>query len=145
MCGSTSVEARERIDHRALTVQFCGACVGTEFPAARHPHHDDARKHAENELRDNHGDEVADTVASLVSEYDPIDDVTHNTRQEYDERIDYALYECERDHVAIGDVRDFVCKHAFDFVFLHTLQKAGTDCDERAIASSAGRERVHVG
>ena len=45
-------------------------------------------------------------------------------REEHHERVDDALQQRHRHHVAVGDVRDLVREHAFHFVLPHRAQQA---------------------
>ena len=58
-----------------------------------------------------------------------------NAREEHDEGIHHALNQSHRDHVTIGDVRDFVAEHAFEFTAAHRLQEASGHRDQRPRAA----------
>ena len=53
-----------------------------------------------------------------------VDDAADDAREEEHEGVHDALDQRERDHVAVGDVADFVAEHRFDFVAAHVAQQA---------------------
>src|SRR5690606_22872496 len=103
------------------------------------------REYAEHELRDERGDEKRRTVTALDLEYHAIDEVTDYAREEDHERIDYALDERERHHVAVGDVAHLVTEHRLGLILAHVVEEPGADRDERAVLVPAGRESVDLG
>ncbi len=139
------LETLQGADHRLAAVEFRGARVRAELALAGYPHDDDAGEDAEHQLSRDHGAEVAEAVAGFVAQDDPVHEVADDARQEDDERVDHALDERQRDHVAVGDVRNFMRQDSFDLFLRHTAQQPGADCHQRRVAPRAGRERVHVG
>ena len=61
--------------------------------------------------------------AALVLEHDAVDDAADDPRQEEHEGVHDALDQRERDHVAVGDVADFVTQHGLDFIAAHVAQQ----------------------
>ena len=89
-----------------------------------------------------HGDVIAGANAALGAKYGSVDDIAGDPREEDHERVDDALDQRERHHVAIGDVRQLMAQHRLDFFLVHRLQQAGRHGDERRILERAGRECV---
>ena len=138
-----TAQAAQRVHHRRRRSQVLRRSrVGAELAPAREPGDDHRREDAEDDLQHDHGDEVAGAVAALGLEHGAIDDRADDAREEDDERVDDALDQRERDHVAVGDVRHLVREHRLDLLLVHRLQEPGRDGDERRIPECAGRERV---
>ena len=89
-----------------------------------------------------HRDEIAGTGAALGTEHRAIDDGADDARQEDDERVDDALDQRERDHVAVGHVRYLVPEDRLHFLVVHRLQQSRRYRDERGILEGTGRERI---
>ncbi len=81
---------------------------------------------------------------ALFTEQHLVDKEADHARKEHDEGIDHALDQRQRDHVAIGDVGDFVAQHGFDFFLIHALQQARGHGDQRRILEGAGGERIRL-
>ena len=64
--------------------------------------------------------------------------------QKHHERVEHTLDQRQRDHVAIGDVRDLVAEDRGHFVAIHAAQQAGADSHERMVPAHAGRKCVHL-
>jgi hypothetical protein len=138
-------QPRQRVLHRHRAAQQGGGTgVGAEFALAREPGDDDRGQQAEHDFADEHGDHVADAGAAVVAaaQQHLVDEEADHPRHEHHERVDHALDQGQRDHVAIGDVGDFVAQHGFDFVTVHALQQAGGHRHQGRILEGAGGERV---
>lgn len=83
---------------------------------AAEPHHNHAGEDAEHQLRDHGGHEKSDTFAAVIFEDNPIHKVTDDAREENHEGVDHTLYQGQGDHVAVGDVADFMGEHSLGFV-----------------------------
>ena len=95
------------------------AGVGAKLASAREPRDDDASQHAEDDLGDDHRDEIAGPAAALGTKYDAVDEKRNHARQKYDEGIDHALDQRQRHHVPVGDVRKLMAQYRFDFFARH--------------------------
>ena len=91
--------------------------------------------------RIDHDDEVDGPPAAVAGDHAD-DHAREDPRDEDHERVDDTLHERQRDHVAVGDVGNFVGEHRLDLVGLHLLQQPDADRDQRVVAFCAGRERV---
>ena len=85
---------------------------------------------------------VADAITALSFEYDPVHRMPDNTRQEHHERVDDTLDQAQGNHVAIGDVANFVCQHRSHLVTREALQEASADCYQRIVAVPAGSKCI---
>src|SRR5438105_4494244 len=118
--GLETAEPLERVDHRLRrTKQLRGSCVRAKLALAREIRDDDRREDAEHDLAYEHGDVIAGADAALAAEHRAVDDVSDDAREEDHERVDHALYQRKRHHVAVCDVRELVSEHGFDFFLVH--------------------------
>ena len=69
------------------------ALIGAELTTPRKPHDDGARQDAQNDLRDDAGDEEPRTVAALGPEDQPVHQETDDAGKKDHERVDHALNE----------------------------------------------------
>src|SRR6266516_3849409 len=118
------------------------ACVGAELALAREPHDDHGSENPERDLADEHRDVEARSDAALGAEHGFVHDEAHDARQEIHEGIEYALYEGEGHHVAVGNVSDLMAEHRFDLLAVHRFEQAGRDRDQGRILESARRKGV---
>ena len=65
--------------------------------------------------------------------------------KENHKRIDHALYQGQRNHVAVADVRHFVRQNGFDFVPRHALEQTRTHRNQRTVARGTGCESIGFG
>ncbi|CAM4434057.1 hypothetical protein BOPS111487_21195 [Bordetella pseudohinzii] len=131
------------MDHGLARAQQLGrAGVGAVFALAREPGHDDGGQHAEHDLTDDHGDVEARPGAALGAEDGAVDEITDHARQEDHEGVDHALDQGEGDHVAVGDVGDFVAQHGGDFFFAHAFEQAGGHGHQGVVLEGARGEGI---
>ena len=71
--------------------------------------------------------------------------MTHHARQEDDERVDHALDQGERHHVAVGDVAHFVRQHRLGLVAAHGGEQPAAHRHQCLVAAHAGGKGVHLG
>src|SRR5210317_782001 len=102
--GCTAIEPGQRPNHRLRAIKLCRACIGTELTLPRYPHDDNARENPQQNLGNHYRDEIAYAVTRFVTQDGAVDEVADNARQEDDKRVDDALYESKRNHVAVCNV-----------------------------------------
>ena len=81
------------------------------------------RENAEQDLRDEAREEEARSRAALVAQQHAIDDEADHAREKDDERVQDALQQRHRHHVAVRDVADFVAEHGFDLALVEARQE----------------------
>ena len=133
----------QRRNHLAPSGQACAAGVGVKLAIAAEPHHHQRSQEPKQEFHDKAGEEVTDTgAAPLAFGKKLIDGVTDYPSQKDHKSIQHPLQQTQRDHVAVGDVADFMAQHRFRFLGAHLLQQAGADRHQRGIAAGAGGEGI---
>ena len=137
-------EAAQRVQHARLAGQGCAAVVGSELTLAREPGHHDHAESAKHELEHHHQQE-AGRRALVVARAAAGQRIGDDAGEEHHERVDDALQQRHRDHVAVGDVRHLVGQHALHLVAPHRAQEAGRHRHQAAALARAGRERVDLG
>ena len=112
------------------THQRCRACIRAEFTLTAEPGHHNAGSNAQDNVKHDADDVIGDAGAGVflvVFAKKAVHRITNDATEKHHEGIEHALHQCERDHVAVLNVRDFVCQHGFDFFAGHALQQTGGD------------------
>src|SRR2546428_12081176 len=118
------------------------ARVGAEFALAGEPGDDDACEHAEYDLAYKNRYVIAGADAALGAEHGLVDDAAYYACKEDDEGIDHTLYERQRHHVAVGNVRHFVTQNGFDLFARHGVEQAGRYRNQRGILEGSRCECI---
>ena len=136
----------QRRDHFVAAGQLGAARIGTEFAPARKPHRDDAGQHAEHHVQHENHRVIADTRAAFVAirVEKTIDHSADQPREHNHKRVQYALQQRHRDHIAIGDMTDFMRQHRFGFAAIHRPQQTHRHGHQGLVAIGAGGERVDL-
>ena len=134
----------QRRDHRRAAGQFGAAAIGTKLALAGEPHHDHRSEDAQHQFGDDQRDEEGRPVAPLVAEDHAVDGVADDPGQEHHEGVDHPLDERERDHVAVGGMRDLVAQHGLGLLARQLTQQPARDGHQGLVAAHAGREGVDL-
>jgi hypothetical protein len=119
--------------------------IGAVLTTAAEPGDHERRQDAEHDFGDDGGDPVADaaTAAFVLAAERAVNQPADDAGEEDHERVQDALKQGERHHVAIGDVRDLVPEHRLDLGLVHAAEQARADGDESVVLGRTRGERVH--
>jgi len=122
-----------------------------EFAITREPHGDNAGQNTEHQLQHRGDGEVDQRVAIAalafifpVAAEEAGRNLRDNAGDKDNEGVHHPLNQSHGDHIAIGDVADFMGDDRFRFITAHVLQQPGTDSDQRGVATRTGSEGVDV-
>ena len=136
----------EGIDHGLFATHQCGCtCVCTEFTLSAEPGHHDAGSNAQHDVKHDAGHVISDTgtgVFFVVFTKKAVHRITDDAAEEHHKGVEYALHQCQCDHVAVLYVRDFVRQHRFHLFTRHALQQTGGHRHQSRIAKCAGGEGI---
>jgi len=137
----------EGADHLPAARVARTAGVGAEFTQPREPADDYPAQEREHELEEMHQEvlhKVIPAALVIARAHGLRNREGQDARKKHHEGIDDALDQRHRYHIAIGDVRDFMGEHAFQFAAAHRLQETTGHRDQRAGAAGPGGKGVDL-
>src|SRR5690606_38490539 len=135
-------QAAQCINHTLPVRQYGTRMVGAELPSTRKPRNNHVCEKCQDDFRNKRGYIKADPVTIFGSEYDPVDCVANDPRKKHHEGIDYTLYQRESNHVAIGNVANFMREYGARFILVKTLKHTRADGYQGRIAIPAGSKGI---
>ena len=130
-------------NHFGRADQFCRPRIRTVFALAAEPHHDNAGQETEQHLQHHRYGKINALIILAITALRHR--AGNNPRKKHHKRIHNALNQRQSYHVAIADVRHFVCQHGFHFIARHIVQQAGRYGDQRAVFGGTGGKRIRLG
>ena len=123
-------QALQGADHCRGAGELRTGFVSPEFTFTREPHHNGAGEETQDQFGEDGRNVVGNAAALVVLEHHRVDKVADDSGKEHDKGVHHALHQRQGDHVAVGNVADFVGQYRFYFVGRKTLQQALADCDQ---------------
>src|SRR5690606_14232381 len=76
-------------------------------------------------------------TVTVVFENGAVYEIANHPCQENHKGIDHTLYQGKGDHVAIGNVGNFVAQHGSNFFFGHAFEQTGRNGNQRVVFECA--------
>ena len=137
------LQSRQRTDHSGRTDQLGTGLIGTELTATAEPGHNGRGQNTQHNFRHDgrHIKGNAGAVA-FVFQHRTVNKVTDDAGEEHHKGVYHALNQGQGNHIAVGNVADFMAQHGLNLIFIHALQQAGRHRDQRIVAVPAGGKSV---
>ena len=139
-----TTQAFECRDHICATGQFGTGLVGPEFALAREPHDDGTGQEAEHNFGHERGDVVthANTAFIVIPAQERVHGVADDPGKEHDKSINNALNQTKGDHIAVGNVTDFMTNDRPGLIGVKPFQQSLADGHQGGIFVPAGGKGI---